>query len=69
MLPPDDYPAEFDDDDDDDDEFDDGCKTHLAPHLPGQGVDRLQGDGLEEERLTQSVARQPRVRDLVKKNI
>ena len=43
--------------------------THLAPHLPGQGVDRLQGDGLEEERLTQSVARQPRVRDLVEKNI
>ena len=48
--------------DHDDEEEDDGDEdVHLAPHLAGQGVDGLEGDGLEEKRLAQSVAGQPRV--------
>ena len=48
--------------DHDDEEEDDGDEdVHLAPHLAGQGVDGLEGDGLEEKRLAQSVAWQPRV--------
>ena len=36
---------------------DDGDEdVHLAPHLAGQGVDGLEGDGLEEKRLAQSIA-------------
>ena len=43
--------------DHDDEEEDDGDEdVHLAPHLAGQGVDGLEGDGLEEKRLAQSIA-------------
>ena len=42
--------------DHDDEEDGDVEDVHLATHLAGQGVDGLEGDGLEEKRLAQSVA-------------